>query len=146
MLRTDETLLKRARAMRGEMTQPERELWIALRAKRFVGVKFSRQMVIEPYIVDFVARSRKIVIELDGDTHAGNEEYDARRTALLEQQGYRVIRFANGDVMENLEGVLSVLEVALAAAPLPNPLPTVERAYETPPTLSPQSGEREEEK
>ncbi len=133
MPRTDETLLKRARAMRSEMTQPERELWIALRAKRFGGVKFSRQMVIGPYIVDFVARSRMMVIELDGGTHASNEEYDARRTALLEQRGYDVIRFANGDVMRNLEGVLSAIEVALAASPLPNPLPAGERAYEARP-------------
>lgn len=63
---TNPKLLERARQMRSEMTQPERELWIALRAKRFSGVKFTRQVVIGPYIADFVCRSRKLIIELDG--------------------------------------------------------------------------------
>lgn len=119
MPKTDEELLKRAKAMRAEMTQPERELWIALRAKRFANTKFCRQVVVAPFIADFVARSHKLVIELDGDTHAGNEQRDGRRTAWLKEQGYRVIRFKNGDVMQNLEGVLLAIEAALATAPLP---------------------------
>lgn len=118
MPRTDETLLKRAKAMRSEMTQPERELWIALRAKRHDGVKFSRQVVIGPFIADFAARSRKLVIELDGDTHTDHTR-DASRTSALEQQGYHVIRFSNADVMHNLEGVLTTIDAALATAPLP---------------------------
>ncbi len=118
MPRTDETLLKRAKAMRSEMTQPERELWIALRAKRHDGVKFSRQVVIGQFIADFVARSRKLVIELDGDTHTDHQR-DASRTSLLERQGYRVLRFGNPDVMQNLEGVLIAIDAALATAPLP---------------------------
>ncbi|QNA85579.1 endonuclease domain-containing protein [Sphingomonas sp. So64.6b] len=125
---TDEILLKRAKAMRSEMSQPERELWTALRARRFDGVKFSRQVVIGPYIVDFAARLRKLIIEVDGDSHAGNGTYDARRTAWLEQQGYRVIRFNNSDVMSNVEGVLLAIAAALGTAPLPNPLPGGERA------------------
>jgi len=125
---TDAILLKRAKAMRSEQTQPERQLWTALRAKRFENVKFSRQVVIGPYIVDFAARLRKLVIELDGDTHAGNEKNDARRTAWLEQQGYRVIRFNNGDVMSNMDGVLQAISDGLCTAPLPNPLPGGERA------------------
>ena len=119
MPKTDEVLLARAKAMRTQMTQPERELWTALRAKRFNDTKVSRQVVIAPYIVDFVARSHKLVIELDGDTHAGDERRDARRTAWLEEQGYRVIRFNNNDVMQNLEGVLLAIEGALVSAPLP---------------------------
>nr|WP_244624725.1 endonuclease domain-containing protein [Sphingomonas sp. So64.6b] len=114
--------------MRSEMSQPERELWTALRARRFDGVKFSRQVVIGPYIVDFAARLRKLIIEVDGDSHAGNGTYDARRTAWLEQQGYRVIRFNNSDVMSNVEGVLLAIAAALGTAPLPNPLPGGERA------------------
>ena len=118
MPKTNEELLKRAKAMRTEMTQPERELWTALRAKRFNGVKFSRQVVIGPFIADFVARSRKLVIEVDGNTHI-DAARDDRRTRYLETQGYDVIRFANPDVVGNLEGVLTTIEVALAAAPLP---------------------------
>jgi very-short-patch-repair endonuclease len=66
--------------MGGEMTQPERELWIARRGKRFSGVKFARQVVIGRYIADLVARSHDIIIEVDGDTHS-DEARDAARTA-----------------------------------------------------------------
>lgn len=124
---TNPKLLERARQMRSEMTQPERELWTALRAKRFDGIKFTRQVVIGPYIADFVCRSRKLIIELDGATHA-DASRDDQRTAFLEAQGYRVIRFWNNDVMTNLDGVLGALSEALATAPLPNPLPGGERA------------------
>lgn len=124
---TNPKLLERARQMRSEMTQPERELWIALRAKRFAGVKFTRQVVIGPYIADFVCRSRKLIIELDGATH-DDASRDDQRTAFLEAQGYRVIRFWNNDVMTNLDGVLGALGEALTTAPLPNPLPGGERA------------------
>lgn len=124
---TNPKLLELARQMRSEMTQPERELWIALRAKRFNGVKFTRQVVIGPYIADFVCRSRKLIIELDGATH-DDASRDDQRTAFLEAQGYRVIRFWNNDVMTNLDAVLGALSEALATAPLPNPLPGGERA------------------
>ena len=115
--------LRRAKAMPSEMTQPERELWIALRAHRFNGVKFNRQVVVGPFILDFAARARKLAIEVDGDTHVGNETRDERRTAWLEEQGYHVIRFSNADVMCNLEGVLLVIEEALRACPSPKPSP-----------------------
>jgi len=111
--------LRRAKAMRSDMSQPERDLWTALRAHRFNGVKFSRQVPVGPYILDFAARARKLAIEVDGDTHAGNEAHDERRTAWLEEQGYHVIRFSNADVMHNLEGVLLVIEEVLRTAPLP---------------------------
>ena len=112
--------------MRHDPTEPEQRLWLALRAKRFSGVKFRRQKVIGPYIVDFASRDPMLVIELDGDSHAGQIDYDERRTAYLEQQGYRVIRFGNADVMKNLEGVLTVIGAALA--PLPTLSPEGERA------------------
>nr|WP_245708309.1 endonuclease domain-containing protein [Sphingomonas palmae] len=101
------------------MIQPERELWTALRAHRFNGVKFSRQVPVGPFILEFAARARKLAIEVDGDTHAGNEARDERRTAWLAEQGYHVIRFNNADVMHHLEGVLLVIEEAYRAAPLP---------------------------
>lgn len=130
MPQTNKELLARAKHMRSNPTPAESRLWYNLRAKRFDAVKFSHQVVIFPYIADFVARSRKFVIELDGDTHADDGAYDARRTASLEQQGYRVIRFNNADVMGNLEGVLITISVALVTAPLPGPLPTGEREKE----------------
>ena len=127
MPETDPILLKRAKAMRSEMPQSEREVWTALRGKRFQGVKFSRQVVIGRYIADFVARSRKLIIEIDSDTHVDPEK-DARRTLELEEAGYRVIRFSNSDVMTNLEGVLTTISAALLDSPSPNPLPNRERA------------------
>lgn len=117
-MQIDVQLLDRAKRMRGGMTQPERELWIALRGKRLRGVKFARQVVIGPYIVDFVARTARLVIEVDGDSHADRGR-DTTRTAWLEKEGYRVLRFANGDVMSNMEGVLITIQAALAVAPLP---------------------------
>jgi len=115
---TDKILLARAKSMRTDMPQPEREMWTALRGKRFEGVKFSRQVVVGQYIADFVARSRKLIVEIDGDTHLDPAK-DARRTQELEEAGYRVIRFSNYDVMTNLEGVLTSISAALATAPLP---------------------------
>lgn len=114
---------ERAKAMRSEPTGPEARLWYHLRAKRLGGIKFSRQVPIGPYTVDFAARSHKVVVELDGDSHAHQERYDARRTVWLEEQGYRVIRFSNSDMMTNESAVLRAIIDALGTAPLPNPLP-----------------------
>ncbi|WP_114950702.1 endonuclease domain-containing protein [Sphingosinicella terrae] len=130
----DPQLLEHAQEMRREMTAPERRLWHMLRAKRFQGAKFRRQQVIGRYIADFACRKPMLIIEVDGDTHACSEDYDARRTALLERRGYRVVRFTNGEVMGNLEGVLIAIGEALRSAsqsvrgtsptpPLPDPLP-----------------------
>jgi very-short-patch-repair endonuclease len=123
----DELQLQRAKAMRSEPTGPEARLWYHLRAKRLGGVKFSQQVLIGRYTVDFAARSQKLVIELDGDSHAGNERYVAARTAWLEAQGFRVLRFSNADVMGNEPAVLQIILDALGTAPLPGPLPKGER-------------------
>ncbi len=127
MPKTNEVLLARAREMRTNPTPAEARLWYNLRAKRFGHVKFNHQVVIDPYIVDFAARSRKLIIEVDGDSHADNEAYDLQRTTWLEQRSYRVIRFTNAEVMNNLNGVLDNIAAALWTAPLPNPLPEGER-------------------
>jgi very-short-patch-repair endonuclease len=124
----DKRQLDHAKAMRSQPTGPEARLWYHLRAKRLNGMKFSNQVLIGPYTVDFAARSLKLVIELDGDSHAAQERYDARRTAWLQQQGYRVIRFTNSDVMTNEAAVLQAIVDALGCtAPLPGPLPKGER-------------------
>ena len=115
----------RAKRLRADLTAPERRLWNAIRANR-VGVKFQRQVVLAPYIADFAARSERLVIELDGDTHAGREAHDAARTTVLEKRGYRLIRFTNSDVMDNLDGVVRAILIALgrdADGPLSPTLP-----------------------
>jgi very-short-patch-repair endonuclease len=101
-----------AKALRTGQTPPEAALWAIVRAGR-LGVKFTRQVVIAPYVADFAARAERLVIELDGDSHAGREGYDAARTACLETQGYRVIRFTNHEIMTNPEGVTQAILAAL---------------------------------
>ena len=108
--------------MRREQTPAERKLWLELRAKRFEGAKFRRQVVIGRYIADFACRSPMLIVEVDGDTHAERADYDAGRSLFLEQRGYRVIRFSNADVMSNLDGVLHAIGDALGL-PLSRPLP-----------------------
>lgn len=105
MPRRDPDKLARARALRANMSEPEWALWRILRAHRLEGVKFTRQIECGPYYVDFGARMLRLGIELDGESHTGREEKDAARTAYLERHGWRIIRFANADVMGNAEGV-----------------------------------------
>ena len=112
----DAQLLARAKRLRTEQTPLEQRLWYALRAKRFAGAKFRRQVVIGRYIVDFACRIPcMLVVEVDGETYALQEDYDLRRTAFLESKGYRVLRFTNREVWSNLESVLTVIFEALSA-------------------------------
>ena len=114
--------LAHAHAMRSEMTQPERRLWKAVRARLpLEGTHFRRQVVIGPYIVDFCSHGSMLVIEVDGEQHGfeGNRARDDMRTAFLNSQGYRVLRFSNRDVMFELD---SVLDTIFAAAAEPPPL------------------------
>jgi very-short-patch-repair endonuclease len=93
-----------------------------LRTNRAGGASFRRQHAIGPYIADFCAPRRKLVIEQDGSQHLDEQEYDAERTAYLEAHGYKVLRFWNGDVMNNIEGVMGVILEELGnrrEAPLP---------------------------
>jgi very-short-patch-repair endonuclease len=88
------------------------------------GIKFRRQEPIGNYIVDFVAYDKRIVIELDGGQHAEEEkEKDRRRDEWLNSQGFRVMRFWNNEVLENLEGVLEAIrDNCLRHPPLTPPI------------------------
>ncbi len=106
------------------MTDAERRLWRRLRLKQIDSARFRRQAPMGNYIVDFVCHESRLIVELDGGQHAAQGEHDAARTAWLEGEGYRVLRFWNNEVSENLEGVVQVISAALrAAAPHPNPPP-----------------------
>lgn len=100
-----------ARELRNNSTDAERLLWRHLRNSQLEGVKFRRQQPIELYIVDFVSFDAKIVIELDGEQHAMNAQYqyDRQRDACLHSNGFLVLRFWNNEVFENIEGVLEVI-------------------------------------
>lgn len=100
-----------ARQLRKNLTDAERHLWQRLRGRQLNGVKFRRQQCIGDYIVDFVSLEHRLVIELDGGQHAGQQDYDAARSAFLQAQGYRVLRFWNHDVLQHTEAVLdSILQ------------------------------------
>jgi very-short-patch-repair endonuclease len=94
------------------MTEPERRLWQRLRGKRLGGYKFRRQQPLGVYIVDFYCHEARLIVEVDEDSHAFQEAYDGERTTWLEGEGNKVIRFWNVEVMQNLEGVLQVIEAA----------------------------------
>ncbi|MDT8758064.1 DUF559 domain-containing protein [Sphingomonas psychrotolerans] len=110
----------RARELRNNPTDVEQRLWQVLSARKVGGVRFNRQVRVKPYICDFVARTPRLIIEVDGGQHADSEA-DMARTRYLESKGYRVLRFWNNDVLGNLEGVAAEIERVLAALPSPNP-------------------------
>jgi very-short-patch-repair endonuclease len=98
--------------LRQNTTDAERRLWAALRDRRLQGYKFRRQRPIGPFIVDFACTKHHLVIEADGGQHDESKS-DARRTAWLESQGWRVIRFWNNDILANTEGLVSTILEAL---------------------------------
>ncbi len=107
---------ERARKLRRESPTAERIVWSRLRAHRLAGFKFVRQEPVGPYFADFACREAKLIVEIDGATHSSDAEIanDRRRTALLETMGYRVLRFSNAQVFENVAGLCEEIMRALA--------------------------------
>jgi len=112
-------MLSRARAMRRQASEAEITLWKYLRGHRLKGYKFRRQVIIEPYIVDFACLEAKLIIEADGGQHVDQIAYDERRTACLESMGYRVLRFWNHEILCEMQSVLGQIESALNNIPSP---------------------------
>jgi very-short-patch-repair endonuclease len=106
-------ILQRARDMRHPLTPAEAKVWARVRNQQ-LGVKIRRQHPIGHFIADFFCAKARLVIEIDGDSHAAPDqaEYDSARTRWLEERGYRVIRFHNNDVHANIEGVLRAIKAA----------------------------------
>ncbi len=104
---------ERARQLRKELTPAEQKLWAYLRGNKLKGVNFRRQHAIGRYVVDFVSLKQKLIIELDGSQHLNREERDTERTQYLESQGYKVIRFWNDKVMNDIESVMKAIQFAL---------------------------------
>jgi len=130
--------IKNARRLRQTMTGSEARLWAKLRGHRLLECQFRRQAPIGPYVVDFVCHEHGLVVEVDGEQHGRNEQAskDRVRDRFLATKGYRVLRFGNGDVQQELESVLMTMEAALEGR-----LP-VERFSALPPSQpSPARGE-----
>jgi very-short-patch-repair endonuclease len=104
--------IDRARQLRRAASGPERRLLRAVR-EAFPSLKWRHQVPIGPYYVDILCFAERLVIEVDGDTHAHFEDHDATRTRFIERQGYRVIRVGNPDVVQNLSGVLARILLVL---------------------------------
>ncbi len=113
--RTTPKIFHRAKELRRALTPAERKLWARLRNHQLEGYGFRRQHAIGAFIIDFCCPRRKLVIEVDGPSHADQAEYDAMRTDWLQAHGWRVQRFANQDVERNIEGVLQAIVEALKA-------------------------------
>ena len=126
-------LRQRAKAMRCEPTPAEHRLWQILRAKRFAGFKFKRQLPIDFYIVDFICIAQRLIVEADGGQHS-ESEHDVRRDAYLKAQGFRILRFWNHDIFTNEEAVTETIFRALGD-------PSPSQACGLGPSLS-RSGER----
>jgi len=92
------------------MTDAEKALWQMLK-EHFDGWHFRKQVPLRNFIADFASHRAKLVIEVDGGQHS--EQADVRRTAVIEGEGYRVLRFWNNEVLGNPDGVWTMIDVAL---------------------------------
>ncbi len=116
-LRSAPKIMHRANQLRRAMTPAEKRLWSALRGHQLLGVGFRRSHAIGRFIADFCAPRQKLVIELDGEPHRTQPEADAERTRQLAALGYRVLRFWNSRVMEDLGGVLNEIKAMILRDP-----------------------------
>ncbi|MBL4711390.1 MAG: endonuclease domain-containing protein [Gammaproteobacteria bacterium] len=105
----NKTIQIHARKNRLNLTSPEKKIWQQILSRKQTGYKFLRQHPIGHYIPDFYCRVLKLIIEIDGDSHCFQEEYDLKRTAYFESRKLKVIRFNNRDVLYNIEGVEDVI-------------------------------------
>jgi very-short-patch-repair endonuclease len=114
-----------ARRLRRDVTDAERKLWRCLRHLSLNGTHFRRQATIGPFFADFACHHHRLIIEVDGGQHNDPRTLvrDEARTRFLEHHGYRVLRFWNTDVLNNIEGVCERVKSAFQGAPTPNPSP-----------------------
>ena len=105
-------LLERARELRKNMTPAERVLWQELRHNRLNGLQFRRQQIINPYIVDFYCHAKALVVEVDGDIHDLQQDYDEERCNYLITCGFRMLRVSNKEVMQDLAVVVEKIRQA----------------------------------
>ncbi len=101
--------------LRRNQTDEEKKLWDRIKDKRLLKVKFRRQEPIGNFIVDFVNYEYRLIIEVDGSPHKNqtNKTYDEQRTAWLENEGFKVIRFWNHEISKDFKGVIDKIQTSL---------------------------------
>ncbi len=115
--RGQESTRQLARELRKQMTPAERALWQRLRRKQLDGWRFRRQHPVGNFVVDFFCAKARLVVEVDGPIHLKQRYYDEERTQMLDElKGYRVLRFTNEQVMNDIESVLEEIRRALNAS------------------------------
>ena len=114
---------QRARELRNQATPAERKLWQFLSGKKLMNLKFRRQHLIGPFIVDFYSPEKKLIIEVDGGTHIDNHTYDMDREKYLKSKGYKILRFLNTEVISGTADVLDKISMACELNPPPMPPP-----------------------
>jgi len=102
-------IIEFARHLRRTQTAAEDIFWNEVRGRRFLNLKFKRQVPVAKYFADFLCESEQLIIELDDASHEDKIEYDLERSRVLENHGYRVIRFLNADIYEDIDGVMESL-------------------------------------
>ncbi len=110
-----EYLLRLCRDLRRNQTDPEKILWECLRNRRLNGIKFRRQVAIGRYIVDFYAQEPGLIVELDGEIHKRQREYDELRAEEIKARGLEILRFRNAQILNQPEKVLQEISIALSA-------------------------------
>jgi very-short-patch-repair endonuclease len=111
----------RAQQMRHTPVSTEKLFWSEVRNRKLGGFKFKRQVLIGPYIADFVCLEQKLIVELDGPLHANRATYDAARDEFLEKAGYRVLRFSNSDIGDDFGTILAIVLRTLQGVDTPSP-------------------------
>lgn len=129
MFRYTPSLRGRVRGLRQRQTDAEQKLWRFLRARQLNKAKFRRQFPIKRFIVDFCCPEHHLVVELDGGHHAAQTQKDRQRDEILNQLGYRVLRFWDDEVLNDTEAVLQAI-ASVILNPHPGPLPSRERESE----------------
>jgi very-short-patch-repair endonuclease len=135
-----------ARRLRLNQTDAEARLWRKLRHWPMEGTHFRRQVPIGPYIADFACMAAHLIIEVDGSQHGEGENVirDQVRTRWLEAAGYRVIRFWNNDLVNNMDGVLEAIYAAVHGSTIADPTPFKHKRWWRPsPRRAPHPGARE---
>lgn len=121
---TNKKILKNhlQRTLRSQMTDAEQALWQVLRNRQIEGLKFRRQHPFGDYILDFVCLEHRLVIEVDGGQHEQARDYDEKRTLVLQGAGFRVLRFWNTEVLQEIEAVKEHIWTSVRKLdPIPHP-------------------------